>query len=127
VVSLYLLPLVVTNCWLVLYTLLHHTHEETKYYRGNSWNWLKGALSTVDRNYGLFNILHHRIGSTHVCDHLFSNIPHYYAEDAAKAIKPILGAYYSKDESPKLKTVFQVEHKCRSVYETAKGVYIYKS
>ncbi len=127
VLFLYLIPYFFTNCWLVLYTLLHHTDLRTTYYRGASWSWLKGALSTVDRDYGVFDSIHHQIGSTHVCHHLFSNIPHYYAREATEAIKPILGDYYHKNETPILKTLFQIEKKCQVVFEAAKDVYCFNT
>jgi omega-3 fatty acid desaturase (delta-15 desaturase) len=51
---------------------------------------VKGALSTVDRHYGIIEDIHHNIG-THVVHHLFSNIPHYNIVEATKYIKPLLG------------------------------------
>lgn len=36
----------------------------------------RGALTTVDRNYGLGNIIFHHIGDTHIAHHLFSKMPH---------------------------------------------------
>ena len=35
-------------------------------------DWLRGALSTVDRSFGIFNYFHHHIADTHVAHHLFS-------------------------------------------------------
>jgi fatty acid desaturase len=40
------------------------------------WSYLRGGLSTLDRDYGIFNNIHHDIG-THVVHHLFPQIPHY--------------------------------------------------
>lgn len=37
---------------------------------------MRGGLSTIDRDYGIFNKIHHDIG-THVVHHLFPQIPHY--------------------------------------------------
>jgi hypothetical protein len=37
---------------------------------------MRGGLSTIDRDYGWFNNIHHDIG-THVVHHLFPQIPHY--------------------------------------------------
>ena len=45
------------------------------------WSYLRGGLTTVDRDYGLFNNIHHDIG-THVIHHLFPQIPHYHLVEA---------------------------------------------
>lgn len=126
------------------------TPAELPHYADSEWDWLRGALSTVDRNYGwLLNTLHHHIAvgqrlrnacrallsallnlaaglaanaqqrwraalpattftsaattlrpaasalqDTHVAHHLFSTMPHYHAQEATRALKPILGDYY---------------------------------
>lgn len=95
---LYFAPYLVVNAWLVTITLLQHTHPALPHYHTESWDWLRGALSTVDRDYGPFlNAAHHHIADTHVLHHLFSQIPHYHAEEATAAIRPILGKYYARD------------------------------
>ena len=54
-------------------TLLQHTHLSLPHYTGAEWDWLRGALCTVDRSFGaLLNVLHHHIADTHVAHHLFS-------------------------------------------------------
>lgn len=47
---------------------------------------MRGALSSVDRDYFPFNSLIHSIG-THQLHHLFPAIPHYYLEDASVAFR----------------------------------------
>ena len=37
------------------------------------WSYLRGGLTTLDRDYGIFNKIHHDIG-THVVHHLFSQV-----------------------------------------------------
>jgi hypothetical protein len=54
---------------------------------------MRGGLSTIDRDYGIFNKVHHDIG-THVVHHLFPQIPHYKLVEATEAVKPVLGEYY---------------------------------
>ena len=51
------------------------------------------SLSTIDRDYGIFNKIHHDIG-THVVHHLFPQIPHYNLCEATEAVKPVMGDYY---------------------------------
>lgn len=95
----YLVPYVIFVIWLDLVTFLHHTEADIPWYRGENWYFLKGALSTIDRDYGFINPIHHNIG-THVAHHIFINMPHYHLKTATVAIKPILGDYYRfSDES----------------------------
>jgi acyl-lipid omega-3 desaturase len=96
-VKYYLGPYVVFVIWLDLVTYMHHTEPNIPWYRGEDWNFLKGALSTIDQDYGLINHIHHDIG-THVAHHIFLNMPHYNLLRATKAIKPILGSYYRKSD-----------------------------
>lgn len=71
VVALYGGPLMVVNAWLVLITWLQHTEVDVPHFDAENWNFIKGALHTVDRPYGkLLDWLHHRIGSTHVAHHV---------------------------------------------------------
>ena len=59
----YIVPYLIVNFWLVMITLLQHTHPNLPHYTDAEWDWLRGALATVDRNYGwLLNTLHHHIG-----------------------------------------------------------------
>ncbi|CAN1846346.1 Omega-3 fatty acid desaturase, endoplasmic reticulum [Linum perenne] len=60
---------------------------------GKEWSYLRGGLTTVDRDYGIINNIHHDIG-THVIHHLFPQIPHYHLVEATKASKSVLGKYY---------------------------------
>ena len=64
--------------WLDVVTYLHHhgpsdKEEEVPWYRGGEWSYFRGGLSTIDRDYGIFNKLHHDIG-THVVHHLFPQV-----------------------------------------------------
>ena len=69
--------------WLDLVTYLHHHghQERLPWYRGEKWSYLRGGLTTVDRDYGWINNIHHDIG-THVIHHLFPQIPHYHLVEA---------------------------------------------
>ncbi|MCM1981424.1 DUF3474 domain-containing protein [Lyngbya confervoides] len=95
----YLVPYFVFIVWLDLVTYLHHTETDIPWYRGKDWYFLKGALSTIDRDYGIFNPIHHNIG-THVAHHIFLSIPHYHLKTATEAIKPVLGEHYRVAKDP---------------------------
>ncbi|GMN23720.1 hypothetical protein TIFTF001_000235 [Ficus carica] len=83
VLQLYGIPYWVCVMWLDIVTYLHHHGHEQKlpWYRGKEWSYLRGGLTTVDRDYGVFNNIHHDIG-THVIHHLFPQIPHYHLVEA---------------------------------------------
>jgi len=68
--------------WLSAVTYLHHhgqdeQHAEMPWFRGEEWSYLRGGLTTLDRDFGgLVNKVHHNI-ETHVLHHLFPQMPHY--------------------------------------------------
>ncbi|KAM0995959.1 hypothetical protein ACFX13_006081 [Malus domestica] len=95
ILKLYGVPYWIFVMWLDMVTYLHHHgyDEKLPWYRGKEWSYLRGGLTTVDRDYGMFNNIHHDIG-THVIHHLFPQIPHYHLREATKAAKSVLGKYY---------------------------------
>lgn len=116
VLCVYGLPLVVVNIWLVTYTWLQHTDVAIPHFSSEEWTWAKGALQTVDRPYGpLLNLLHHGIGSTHVCHHVNPRIPHYNAwrgNDLLRKRYPELVRY---DATPIHKALWRVATRCAAV------------
>jgi len=99
-VKVYLVPYLIVNLFLVLITFLQHTDYVVPHYSDAEWDWVRGALATVDRDYGILNIFHHHIADTHVVHHLFSGMPHYNAQEATEAVKPLLKEYYRYDSTP---------------------------
>ncbi|KAF8394908.1 hypothetical protein HHK36_018847 [Tetracentron sinense] len=95
ILKFYGVPYWICVMWLDFVTYLHHHGHEQKlpWYRGKEWNYLRGGLTTVDRDYGWINNIHHDIG-THVIHHLFPQIPHYHLVEATKTAKHVLGKYY---------------------------------
>ncbi|KAM7270284.1 hypothetical protein ACFE04_029498 [Oxalis oulophora] len=123
----YISPLLVVNGFLVLITYLQHTHPKLPRYDSTEWDWIKGALSTVDRDYGILNKVFHNITDTHVVHHLFANMPHYHAKEATMAIKPILGGYYRFDNTPIRSAIWRETKNCIYVEENeSKGVFWYR-
>lgn len=91
-------PYFVYAMWLTFVTYMQHVAPEVPVYDREDWTSLKGALATVDRNYGPFNWLTHNIGNLHAIHHIFPTIPHYHAHEATEAVKPILGDWYMKSD-----------------------------
>lgn len=119
---LYGVPYLVVNASLVLITLLQHTHPALPHYTDDEWDWLRGALTTVDRDYGpLLNAMHHHIADSHVAHHLFSELPHYHAVEATRALKKVLGDYYLKDQRFVLRALWEDIQACRYVRPDSKS------
>lgn len=97
--KVYGVPYWIFVMWLDFVTYMHHHGYKQKlpWYRGKEWDYLRGGLTTVDRDYGWVNNIHHDIG-THVIHHLFPQIPHYHLVEATEAAKGVLGNYYREPE-----------------------------
>jgi len=115
VLKFYFAPYLWVNFWLILITYLQHTDLRLPHYKGEEWNFVRGALSTIDRDYGIFNVLHHHIGDTHVAHHLFSQMPHYHAQEATAALRKVLGKYYLEDDTPIMKALWRSWNSCHYV------------
>lgn len=131
ILCVYGVPLFIVNGFLILITYLNHTHLAVPHYDSTEWEWMRGALSTVDRDYGMLNKVFHNITNTHVTHHLFPTIPHYHAMKATKALKPVLGDYYHFDDTPFYKALWREAKECIYVQSeegtSPKGVYWYRN
>jgi len=119
-------PYMWTNAWLVLYTWLQHTDPSVPQYGADEWTWVRGALSTIDRPYGIFDYFHHKIGSTHVAHHLFHEMPFYKADVATAAIKEFLGPLYNYDPTPFPIAMWRIANTCHYV-DSENGIQYQKS
>jgi omega-6 fatty acid desaturase (delta-12 desaturase) len=124
----YIGPLMWNQAWLVLYTWLQHNDPSVPQYGADQWTWVKGALSTIDRPYGIFDFFHHKIGSTHVAHHLFHEMPFYKADVATAAIKAYLEpmGLYNYDPTPWYLAMWRVAKTCHYI-DGLEGVQYYKS
>jgi len=123
----YLLPLMDVNYHLVLITYLQHTDVFMPHFRGKEWNWLRGALCTVDRSFGpLLDHTFHHISDTHVCHHLFSKMPFYHAQEATECIRKVLGPYYMKDETSIARALLRSYSACQFI-EDEGDIVFYKN
>eukprot|EP01114_Cavostelium_apophysatum_P013822 TRINITY_DN343_c0_g1_i1.p1 TRINITY_DN343_c0_g1~~TRINITY_DN343_c0_g1_i1.p1 ORF type:complete len:401 (+),score=91.35 TRINITY_DN343_c0_g1_i1:76-1278(+) len=119
----YIVPYFWVNFWLVLITYLQHTDVRVPHFRGEEWNFIRGALCTIDRDYGLGNHVFHGIGNTHVAHHLFSQMPHYHAGEATEALKKVLGKYYLTDNTPIMVALWKAWNTCHYVDDSGEVVY----
>jgi omega-6 fatty acid desaturase (delta-12 desaturase) len=121
-------PYMWVNFWLVTYTWLQHNDPSVPHYGADQWTWVKGALSTIDRPYGIFDFFHHKIGSTHVAHHLFHEMPFYKADLATAAIKAYLEpkGLYNYDPTPWYKAMWKIANTCHYV-DGIEGIQYYKS
>lgn len=79
-------------------TLLQHTDPSLPHYTAETWTFVRGAASTIDRDFGFIGRhLFHGIIETHVLHHYVSTIPFYNADKATEAIKPVMGRHYRAD------------------------------
>ncbi|OOF93258.1 hypothetical protein ASPCADRAFT_209842 [Aspergillus carbonarius ITEM 5010] len=99
VVLLYFVPYLWVHHWLIAITYLQHTHPDVPHYSADTWTYTKGALATIDRTTGFIGRhFFHEIIDYHVVHHLFSRIPFYKAEEATRAIQPLLGKNYREEK-----------------------------
>jgi len=121
-------PLMWNQAWLVLYTWLQHNDPSVPQYGSDEWTWVRGALSTIDRPYGIFDFFHHTIGSTHVAHHLFHEMPFYKADVATAAIKAYLEpmGLYNYDPTPWYVAMWRVAMTCHYI-DDVDGIQYQKS
>ncbi|EAQ88866.1 hypothetical protein CHGG_05485 [Chaetomium globosum CBS 148.51] len=113
---MYGVPYFWVHHWLVAITYLHHTHPDVHHFEADSWTFVKGALATVDRDFGFVGRhLFHGIIDTHVIHHLFPRIPFYKAEEATEAIKPLLGDLYHREERSFMGQLWSTFTQCKYV------------
>lgn len=118
-------PYLIYSTWLTLTTWLHHVSEEVPVYDAAHWTPVKGALCTVDRDYGLFGWLTHNTGPYHVVHHLFPRIPHYHLRAATEAIAPVLGPFYLTSKRFIVFDLIRSLQKCQIVVP-GKGCFVYR-
>ena len=129
VIGMYIGPLLVVNCWLVIYTWLHHTDSDVPHLSNSEFSFMRGAFLSIDRPYGkIINFLHHNIGSSHVVHHVCPTIPHYHAKEATVAIKKTFKKAYLFNPDPIHKALWNIACNCIAVKsDIYEGRYIWQS
>ncbi|KAJ2883272.1 hypothetical protein H4R27_002872 [Coemansia aciculifera] len=115
----YGVPYLMVNFWLVTITFLQHTDAAVPHYADDSWNFVRGALCTVDRDFGwILNTCLHHIQDSHVAHHVFSQMPHYHALEATEHLKKKLGKYYRFDDTNFLVALYHNFKHCQFIEDT---------
>ncbi|KAF7969475.1 hypothetical protein HWV62_27267 [Athelia sp. TMB] len=134
----YLVPYLWVNHWLVLITFLQHTDPLLPHYRADEFNFVRGALATIDRSLlgdlgpvaaWIGATFTHGISETHVLHHLCSKIPHYHAWEASAALKAKLesaGVSTKEGNAGGWAEVYRVFKECKFV-EDEGSVLFYKN
>ena len=116
IMGLYFGPLLIVNCWLVIYTWLHHTDTDVPHLSNSEFSFMRGAFLSIDRPYGkILNFLHHNIGSSHVVHHVCPTIPHYHAKKATFLIQKAFNKAYLYNPDPIHKALWNVACNCVAV------------
>lgn len=111
----YLVPYLWVNFWLVFITYLQHTDLRLPHYDAKHWTFPRGALSSIDRDYGfILNTWFHHINDSHVIHHLFSQVPFYHAiELTRRYCREIFGdVYVTEASTPILKGLWKCRREC---------------
>jgi omega-6 fatty acid desaturase (delta-12 desaturase) len=113
VLAYYGMPYLWTNAWLVYITFMHHHDARIPHYTDANFNFVRGALCSIDRDYGFVNAWLHHINDSHVVHHLFHDMPWYNAiEVTRKYIKPLVGEYYASDSRSMLTQTIESWRQC---------------
>jgi fatty acid desaturase len=114
----------VVNAWLTATTWMHHTDVNVPHLDESLWTWILGALQTVDRPYHwILDILHHRIGTTHMMHHLVSTIPHYHAQEATVVLRTAFPHIFQVDPTPITEALWRVASQCVVSYDHGDGTH----
>ncbi|KAI8815066.1 delta-12 fatty acid desaturase [Cladochytrium replicatum] len=127
VVKYYLIGYLGVNFWITMLTYLQHTDVKVPHYRDGQFNFVRGALSTVDRSFGpVLNYFFHHITDTHVVHHLFASMPFYHAVEATEAVKGVLGKYYISDDTQFFVALWRSMNNCKFVEDEGDVVWYQK-
>jgi len=123
--TVYFVPYLLANHWIVMLTFLHHTDPTMPHYRKNEWSFLRGAVGTVDRPLlgWIGRFFFHNVSHDHVAHHFLSMIPFYNAPKVTEAIKPVLGEWYNRDTTNSFRALYRSFSQCCFIEETGDIVF----
>ncbi|KAH7868007.1 delta-12 fatty acid desaturase [Lentinula edodes] len=124
----YCVPYLLTNHWIVMLTYLQHTDPTVPYYRRSQWNFVRGALASVDRPFlgWIGRVFFHNVSHNHISHHLFSAIPFYNQPLATACIKKILRKEYNYDSTNSFRALYRSFTECEFV-EDRSDIVFYKN
>lgn len=123
----YVVPYLWVNHWLVFITYLQHTDPTLPHYDPEEWNFVRGAMATIDRDFGFIGeYIFHDIIETHVLHHFVSRIPFYNGRKGTEALKKVLGEHYRSDQSNMVVSLYKVARSCQFV-EGDNGVKMFRN
>lgn len=124
----YGVPYLWTNFWLVLITFLQHTDPRIPHYSPENFTFVKGALATVDRDYGWYlNTVMHHIQDSHVAHHLYSTMPHYHAIQVTEKYLPsILGKSHIVDKRSIWAMLWEAWRQCGYIVPSEGVAFFYR-
>ncbi|KAL1696384.1 fatty acid desaturase-domain-containing protein [Schizophyllum commune] len=124
----YMIPYILTNHWIVMFTYLHHSDPTIPHYRKEEWSFLRGAAATVDRPLlgwmGRFFL--HNISHDHVAHHFFIQAPFFNGPEITKAIKSVLKDDYNYDSTPSFYALYRSFTQCQFI-ENEGSIVFYKN
>lgn len=123
----YFAPYFWVNFWLVFITYLQHTDIRLPHYTADEWNFVRGALCTIDRDYSApLNWWFHHINDSHTVHHIFSQMPFYHAIEVTRKVLPdILGEIHQTSTKSLWSSLWESWKECRYVVPK-EGVAIYR-
>ncbi|KAJ3756084.1 fatty acid desaturase-domain-containing protein, partial [Lentinula raphanica] len=124
---LYGIPYLIVSHWVTMIVYLHHTDPIVPHYRDRSWNYTRGALATVDRDFlgwqGRFFL--HNIAHFHIVHHLFPRIPFYNMDLATQHVKALIGKDYHATNKPVFQSLWQNYQSCQFVEDQGQFHFFY--
>lgn len=119
VAKYYLIPYLLTNHWIVMFTYLHHSDPTIPHYRRTEWSFLRGAAATVDRPLlgWMGRFFFHNISHDHVAHHFFIKAPFWNGPEITKAIRTVLKDDYNYDSTPTFYALYRSFTQCLFIEE----------
>ncbi|KAF9475735.1 hypothetical protein BDN70DRAFT_221382 [Pholiota conissans] len=110
----YLVPYLLVNHWIVMFTFLHHSDPTIPHYRKGEWSFLRGAAATVDRPLlgWMGRFFFHNISHDHVAHHFFLRAPFWNGPEITKAVRSVLGDSYNYDSTPTFYALYRSFTQC---------------
>ncbi|KAF8192985.1 fatty acid desaturase-domain-containing protein [Pholiota molesta] len=110
----YLVPWILVNHWIVMFTFLHHSDPTIPHYRKGEWSFLRGAAATVDRPLlgWMGRFFFHNISHDHVAHHFFLRAPFWNGPEITKAVRSVLGDSYNYDSTPTFYALYRSFSQC---------------